>query len=232
MEILFSEWISFAPFPTTCLLCSWKASRHSDYWSIAHGLFFSLCFGVVILVGEGACLQYVEFSGQGSNLSHIINNPGSLTLSLHHQGNLLLWFFFLSFFFFFFFFFGLCKATPTAFGSAQARDRIRAEAASLHHSHSSTGSKPHLQPTHSSQQCQIHNPLVKARGWTLVLMDTSQVHYHWATTGTPFFLFLLNYSWFTILCWFQVFIKVIPFFRFFSIKDYYKILNIIPCAIQ
>ena len=38
---------------------------------------------------------------------------------------------------------------------------------------------------HSSGQCWIPNPLSRARGWTCILMDTSQVHYHWATTGTP-----------------------------------------------
>jgi len=37
---------------------------------------------------------------------------------------------------------------------------------------------------HSSQQCQILNPLSEARDWTYILMDTSQVHYHWATMGT------------------------------------------------
>ena len=43
-----------------------------------------------------------------------------------------------------FFFF---RATPVAYGSSQARGRIRAEPASLHHSHSSVGSEPLLQPT-------------------------------------------------------------------------------------
>ena len=38
---------------------------------------------------------------------------------------------------------------------------------------------------HSSGQCRILNPLSKARNWTCVLMDTSQVHYHWATAATP-----------------------------------------------
>ena len=33
-----------------------------------------------------------------------------------------------------------------AYGSSQARDRIRATAVSLHHSHSNVGSKPHLRP--------------------------------------------------------------------------------------
>ena len=32
---------------------------------------------------------------------------------------------------------------------------------------------------HSSQQCWILNPLIEARDWTYVLMDTSQTHFHW-----------------------------------------------------
>ena len=38
---------------------------------------------------------------------------------------------------------------------------------------------------HSSRECQILNPLSKARDQTLILMVTSWVHYHQATTGTP-----------------------------------------------
>ena len=37
---------------------------------------------------------------------------------------------------------------------------------------------------HSSWQHQILSPLSNARDWTGVLMDTTQVHYHWATIGT------------------------------------------------
>ena len=37
---------------------------------------------------------------------------------------------------------------------------------------------------HSSWKCQILNPMSKAREWTHILWDTSQVHYHWATMGT------------------------------------------------
>ena len=44
---------------------------------------------------------------------------------------------------------------------------------------------------HSSQQCQNLNPLSKARYQNCVLMDTSQVCYHWATMGTPFFFLLM-----------------------------------------
>ena len=38
---------------------------------------------------------------------------------------------------------------------------------------------------HSSRQRQILNPLSEARDQTRILMDTSQVHYRWASTGTP-----------------------------------------------
>ena len=48
---------------------------------------------------------------------------------------------------------------------------------------------------HSSQQCQILNPLSKARDWTHVLTDNSWVCYYWATTGISrlFFFDLMNY---------------------------------------
>ena len=38
---------------------------------------------------------------------------------------------------------------------------------------------------HSSRQCQILNPLNKTRDRTCILMDTSEICFHWATTGTP-----------------------------------------------
>ena len=46
----------------------------------------------------------------------------------------------------------------------------------------------------SSQQHQVLNPFCEAKDQTRVLMDTSQVHFHWATTGTPtsIFCMLLN----------------------------------------
>ena len=37
---------------------------------------------------------------------------------------------------------------------------------------------------HSSRQCWIFNPVSEAREWTCILMDASQIHFHWATTGT------------------------------------------------
>ena len=58
----------------------------------------------------------------------------------------------------------------------EIRGQIRATASGLHH-------------------CQSFNPLSKARDQTCDLMDTSQIHFHWATTGTPVFSFLiLTYS--------------------------------------
>ena len=54
-----------------------------------------------------------------------------------------------------------------------------------------------------------------------------------------FFSILLEYSWYTMLCSFQVYSKVIqlyiniyiPFQILFN-KGYYKILNIVPCALE
>ena len=55
--------------------------------------------------------------------------------------------FFVFLFLFVCFFFCFFRATPIAYGSSQARGEIRTTAASLHHSHSRTGSEPHLWPT-------------------------------------------------------------------------------------
>ena len=43
--------------------------------------------------------------------------------------------------------------------------------------HSNQGSELLLRPTPSSWQCQILNPLSKARDQTCILMDTSQIHF-------------------------------------------------------
>ena len=59
---------------------------------------------------------------------------------------------------------------------------------------------------HSSWQCLILNPLNKARDWTCVLMDPSQVLYHWDTMGTPRWLFMCLLS-FSIM--FSMFIYIV-----------------------
>ena len=43
--------------------------------------------------------------------------------------------------------FAFSRATPVAYGVSQARRPIGAVVAGLGHSHSNTGSKPHLPPT-------------------------------------------------------------------------------------
>ena len=80
---------------------------------------------------------------------------------------------------FFFFFFGLFRATSKANGSSQAKGPMGAIAAGVRH---------------SSRQHQILNLPRGARDQTHILMDTSQVHYHWATTGTPD-VWNFNRSW-------------------------------------
>ena len=76
------------------------------------------------------------------------------------------------------------RASSAAYGSSQPRGQIRVIAASLHHSHSNTGSEPHLQPPHCSQQCWILDPLSETRDRTCVLRDTSWVRFCCATRGT------------------------------------------------
>ena len=45
---------------------------------------------------------------------------------------------------------------------------------------------------HSSQQHRILNPLSKSRDQTCILVDTTQIHFHCAMTGTPKFLQVLK----------------------------------------
>ena len=109
------------------------------------------------------------------------------------------------------FFFLLFRATTAAFGSSQARGQIGAAAASPHHwgcadaSPCNWGSELHLWLHHSSQQCQILDPLKEARDQTHMLMDTSRVCYHWTTTGTPKNTF---YCLFWFLLWLMCYLGV------------------------
>ena len=59
---------------------------------------------------------------------------------------------------------------------------------------------------HSLWQCQILNPLSEARDCTHILMDTSQVCYHWATMGTPSAIPPLSFLF--VLCPFHL--KLLP----------------------
>ena len=76
--------------------------------------------------------------------------------------------------------FSLFRAAPTAYGGSWAKGQIGAVAAGLRHRN--VGYEP---CHHNSQQCQILNPLSKARDRTCVVMDASQIHFHLGTVGTP-----------------------------------------------
>ena len=92
-----------------------------------------------------SCLIW-KFLSQGLNSGHSCTTPDPLTYgtgagdqtytSTATQATAV------RFFFFFFF-----RATPSAYGGSQARGRIRATAAGLHHSHRNAGPKLCLQPT-------------------------------------------------------------------------------------
>ena len=64
----------------------------------------------------------------------------------------------------------LFRAALAASGGSQARGWVGATAADLHH---------------RSRQHRILNSLSEARDQTRIFMDTSQIHFLWATTGTP-----------------------------------------------
>ena len=117
-----------------------------------------------------------------------------------------------------FFLFCLFSATPATCGSSQARGQIRATAISL---------------CQNSQQCLILNPLSRAKDQTCVLMDSSWVHYHWATTGTPIlvFFFLSFFFFLSILFYFILSIlkeipAIMPFHSYISIH-LFKNVNIL-----
>ena len=96
----------------------------------------------------------------------------------------------LSLFFFFFFFFWAAHMT---YEGSQARGLIGAVAASLHHSHSNTGSKLHLQPTLQLTAMPDPWPTDEVRDQIHILMDTSWICFSCATMGTPYIIFIFSY---------------------------------------
>ena len=62
---------------------------------------------------------------------------------------------------------GLFRAAPAAYGGSQARDRMRAVATGLHHSHSNAGSQPLLQPTSQLTATLDPSPTERGQGWNL-----------------------------------------------------------------
>ena len=90
----------------------------------------------------------------------------------------------------FIYLFLLSRAAPIAYGSSPARGWIRAVAAGL--CHSNKWSTLHLYLHYSSQNHLNLNPLSEARDQTYIFMDTCQIHFHWATTGTSAVFLLFN----------------------------------------
>ena len=82
-------------------------------------------------------------------------------------------FFLLLLFFFFSLFF---RAPPVAYGSSQARGSNQSFSCGL---------------CRSLCQCPIPSLLSRVRDQTCIFMDTSWVHYHWATMGSLYFFFFL-----------------------------------------
>ena len=73
----------------------------------------------------------------------------------------------------------IIRDTLAAYLSSQARDRIIAADAGLHHSHRNMESNPGLRhPPQVTQQYQMLDPLSEARDQTRILMDTSRIHFH------------------------------------------------------
>ena len=86
------------------------------------------------------------------------------------------------------------RAATMAYGDSQARGWIGTVAVGLHP---------------SSLQCWILNSLSKARDWTCVLMDTSQICFLWATMATT-------------IC---VLVILTSFFRYFSFDCSFFLIN-------
>ena len=123
-----------------------------------------------------------------SNPSHWRDNAGSLTYC--HSGNSSMLSFLIailkntSFLFFFLFLFVFLGVHPQHMQVPMPG--IKSELQLLAYTTATAMPDPiHICSLYlSSQQQWILNPLSEARDWTCVLMETSQVHYHWATTGT------------------------------------------------
>ena len=71
---------------------------------------------------------------------------------------------------------------------------------------------------HSSGPHWILNPLSGAIDQTHVLMDTTQVHYHWATTGTLSLVSIAYLPSVCLLCW-HICSHLFPTFKYFSFPD-------------
>ena len=152
-------------------------------WGRGH---FSSSFSSFFFFFFGRSCGMWKFPGQGWHACHsnkpsrCNDNTRSLTCYATREFLLLLLFFF--FFFFFFGFLGLHLWNMEA-PRLGVKSELRLPAYATATSTWETKSICNLH--HSSGQCWILNPLSKDRDRIHILMDTSRVLYHWATTGTP-----------------------------------------------
>ena len=101
--------------------------------------------------------------------------------------------YFFRFFLVFIYLFSLFRAASKVYGSSQARGQI-GPAGYAYAIAAAMRVLSHIWDLpHSSQQCQILNPLSGATDRTWILMDTSWVCYPWATIGTPISIYLFIY---------------------------------------
>ena len=102
---------------------------------------------------------------------------------------------FISFFFFLFFVFCLFRAIPAAYGGSQARGLIGATELPAYTTATATPEPSHVcNVHHSSQQCQIVNPLSEAMDRTRNFIVPGWIRFCCSTTGTPpcvYFLYVL-----------------------------------------
>ena len=98
----------------------------------------------------------------------------------------------------FFFFFGFLGPLLWHMEIPRLGGPVGAAAASLHHSHSNSGSQPCLWPTPQLMVTLDPDPLSEARDQNCIFMGTSWIRFHCATMGTTKnFLFLEFCSYMT-----------------------------------
>ena len=77
-----------------------------------------------------------------------------------------------------------------AYGSSQARGQMGATAAGVHHNHSNVESKLPLRSTPQLKAMPDPQPTKRGQGSNTYPHDTSRIHFHCATVGTPSLDFL------------------------------------------
>ena len=91
----------------------------------------------------------------------------------------------------------LFRTTPVAYGSSQTRVKSELQLPAYTTATATWNPGCICDLHHSLPQLQIPSPLSKARDWTHILMDTSQICFHCIAMGTP--CFFLWYWAFLIL---------------------------------